>query len=111
MHNATIVCKDEAAWEARAQWLDPVITDPVDVMVYVLWPEKHALHGVRYQPDADALGGYLKPYFDGLNGIVWEDDGLVRHLLYAQERRRHDGFPNGAIAITIYEAAPLVWRL
>lgn len=104
-HKSTVDCRTEAGWEAKAQWFNDPITFPIDVIVYVIWPKS------SLTPDIDALGSYCKPYFDGLNKIVWEDDSLVKRVMYEQESASDSMWRNGAIGIMMFDHVPVVRRI
>lgn len=111
MVEATRYCRDEAGWEARSQWFGAPLVQPVDVIVYVIWPLANSLGAERALPDVDGLGSYCKPYMDGLNKIVWKDDRQVQRIMFEQEIVNDDAWRNGAVGIMIYSHEPVKRRI
>ncbi len=70
-----------AAVHARELWIGrPMLTGPLEAVVTLWWPSG------RRRYDVDSLASLCKPYLDGLQGIVMENDSQIQRITYQQGR-------------------------
>jgi Holliday junction resolvase RusA-like endonuclease len=98
----TEIFKKEANAEALNQWGYLPTSQPLDVLVLLVWPRRMIL------PDIDALASYCKPHLDGFNGVVWEDDSQIRRIMYEQRYvEPGEDLPHGCTVFQVHSHIPI----
>ena len=94
--------RETAGWAAKAAAPDSPITGPVRVIATICWPKGRKRH------DADNAVSLCKPLFDGLSGIIWQDDRQIVELSVRQDKLTDAGrdlYPYGAVVVDIEEVS------
>lgn len=92
--------RETAGWAAKAAAPVEPIAGPVKVTATICWPKGRKRH------DADNAVSLCKPLFDGLTGIIWQDDRQIVELSVRQDKLTEAGrdvYPFGCTFVDVEE--------
>jgi len=90
--------RETAGWAAKAAAPERPLAGPLAVTATICWPRGRRRH------DADNAVSLCKPLFDGLSGIVWEDDRQIVELSVRQDKLTEAGrdmWPFGCTVVDV----------